>query len=115
MPTNPGNDNSARALAEPHASLRSALLEATVSLAYVEGFDGISLRSVSGRIGKSTTVIFQHFGGRQGLIDAALDHERPQWVEGGGICDIPTVCTLRSTGSSGQEPTFGGSLLDIGE
>lgn len=55
-------------------SVRQALLEATLALAYTGGFDGISLRSVSGEIGKSTTVIFQNFGGRQGLLDAALDH-----------------------------------------
>lgn len=78
MPTPPRNDTSAPTSAEPQASLRSALLEATVGLAYTEGFDGISLRSVSGRIGKSTTVIFQHFGGRQGLIDAALGHALEQ-------------------------------------
>lgn len=54
--------------------LREPLLEATLRLAYTGGFDSISLRSVSGDIGKSTTVIFQNFGGRQGLIDAALDH-----------------------------------------
>ncbi|MEE4454555.1 TetR/AcrR family transcriptional regulator [Novosphingobium resinovorum] len=74
MPMNPRSDNTPPTVADPQVSLRSALLEATVGLAYTEGFDGISLRSVSGKISKSTTVIFQHFGGRQGLIDAALDH-----------------------------------------
>lgn len=54
--------------------VRDALLGAAQQIAADQGFDGISLRSVAAAVGKSTTVIFQNFGGRQGLIDAALDH-----------------------------------------
>lgn len=68
------DDASASANDDTPPSVRHALLEATLALVYIGGFDGISLRSVSGEIGKSTTTIFQNFGGRQGLLDAALDH-----------------------------------------
>jgi len=72
--TSSSRDNPKSPSPDAKASLRHALLEATLRMAYEDGFDGVSLRSVSAQVGKSTTVIFQHFGGRQGLIDAALDH-----------------------------------------
>ncbi|CAN5406632.1 hypothetical protein BH10PSE12_BH10PSE12_25470 [soil metagenome] len=56
------------------AGLRIALLEATEALIVTHGIEGVSLRAVSAAAGKSTTVIFQHFGGKEGLLLASVEH-----------------------------------------
>jgi AcrR family transcriptional regulator len=55
-------------------SQRKALLDACLDLAADEGLLGVSLRSIAAGAGRSTTVIFQHFGDKQSLLEATLEH-----------------------------------------
>lgn len=48
------------------------LLAATQRLAVDNGLEDVSLRAVSAAVGKSTTVVFQHFGSKEGLLLASI-------------------------------------------
>ena len=60
----------ARARDEQRRQLRSAILEAAADLLADQGFDGMSVRAIAGRVGASTKVIYSHFGGRPGIVEA---------------------------------------------
>lgn len=52
---------------------RQALLEAAVSIGAERGLRGLTLRAVAARAGVDNSLIRRHFGGREGLLGAALD------------------------------------------
>lgn len=52
---------------------RQALLEAAVTVAAERGLRGLTLRAVAERAGVDNSLIVRHFGGRDGLLQAALD------------------------------------------
>jgi len=54
--------------------LRAALIDATIDDIANHGLEAVSLRRISAAVGRSTTAIFQHFGGKSGLLRASLDH-----------------------------------------
>lgn len=55
-------------------ALRHVLLDATEALAASNGIEGVALRAVAVAAGKSTTAIFQHFGSKEGLLLASIEH-----------------------------------------
>lgn len=50
--------------------LRSAILGAAADLLADQGFDAMSVRAIAGRVGASTKVIYSHFGGKSGIVEA---------------------------------------------
>lgn len=52
---------------------RQSLLEAAVTVAAERGLRGLTLRAVAERAGVDNSLIVRHFGGRDGLLHAALD------------------------------------------
>ena len=54
--------------------MRQALVQLTVEEAACRGLEGISLRQIAKAASTSTTVIFQNFDGKSGLIAAAAEH-----------------------------------------
>lgn len=52
---------------------RQALLEAAVEIGAERGLRGLTLRAVAERAGVNNALIVRHFGGRDGLLEAALD------------------------------------------
>lgn len=54
--------------------LRVALIEAAIEELAHHGLEAVSLRRVAAAIGRSTTTVFQHFGGKSGLLEASLEH-----------------------------------------
>ncbi|MDQ1229711.1 TetR/AcrR family transcriptional regulator [Sphingomonas sp. SORGH_AS_0879] len=59
----------ARQLDDP----RELLIDATIALVAENGLAAFSLRTVSAAIGRSTGVVFHHFGGKDGLLAAAAE------------------------------------------
>jgi len=59
-------------VAQPRGQVtREDLLQAALSVIADHGIDGLNVRAVSKLAGCSTTGIYTHFGGKQGLLDAA--------------------------------------------
>ncbi len=50
--------------------LRAAILDAAASLLSDRGLDDMSVRAIASRVGSSTKVIYSHFGGKPGIVDA---------------------------------------------
>ena len=69
MDSSPEFDYS-RSREEQRRALRSAILQAAASLLADQGLPGMSVRAIAGRIGASTKVIYSHFGGKPGIIEA---------------------------------------------
>lgn len=55
------------------SNLRDDLLAATEHAIATAGIENVSLRAVSAAVGKSTTVVFQNFGSKEGLLLAAAE------------------------------------------
>lgn len=66
-------------IAMPHTppiagqEVRTVLIAATQQLVLQRGLHGLSLRAVAAAVGRSTTSVFQHFGSREALLQAALE------------------------------------------
>lgn len=56
-----------------YGSGRVALLEAAVAIGAERGLRGLTLRAVAERAGVDNALVVRHFGGRDGLLQAALD------------------------------------------
>ena len=56
------------------AQTRGDSLSAAAALFAERGFDGASLGAIAGRAGISAAALCHHFGSKQGLYDAAIDH-----------------------------------------
>ncbi|MCK9504615.1 MAG: TetR family transcriptional regulator [Porticoccaceae bacterium] len=54
------------------SSLRDILIDQTIHAVAEKGFEDISLRAVTSDAGCSTAAVFQYFGSKAGLIDAAM-------------------------------------------
>ncbi|MGF7146718.1 AcrR family transcriptional regulator [Sphingomonas zeicaulis] len=52
--------------------LRADLISATLAAVATAGIDSLSLRAITATVGKSTTAVFQHFGGKDGLLLATM-------------------------------------------
>lgn len=50
--------------------VKEAILDNALSIAIEEGFDALSIRKISGRMGYSTGVIYYHYQDKQEIIDA---------------------------------------------
>lgn len=53
--------------------LRARLLEEAGGIVAAVGLDGLSLRTLAGRCGTSTTAVYSLFGGKDGLLTALFD------------------------------------------
>ena len=53
---------------------KEALLEAAASLFAEKGFESVSLREVTARAGVNVASVKYHFGSREGLLDAVVEH-----------------------------------------
>lgn len=53
--------------------MHGRLIAATQALAVRNGMEDVSLRAASAAVGKSTTVVFQHFGSKEGLLLASME------------------------------------------
>jgi AcrR family transcriptional regulator len=53
--------------------IRAALIDATIAELAGYGLEAVSLRRVAAAVGRSTTAIFQHFGGKAGMLGASLE------------------------------------------
>lgn len=89
-------------MAEPHRTeIRDALLAASLTLTARQGAEGFSLRAIAAAAGRSTTVIFQQFGSKEGLLRATLAHaltlcEKRQEAVLAALDDMPrNPATLR--------------------
>lgn len=60
----------ARSREDQRRALRSAILEAAAQLLADRGIEHMSVRAIAGRVGASTKVIYSHFGGKPGIIEA---------------------------------------------
>lgn len=63
-----------RARADAATLTRTAILEATMSLAFEKATAKVSLGDVAGRTGVSVQTVLRHFGSRDGLLDEAVRH-----------------------------------------
>ncbi|KZM68195.1 TetR/AcrR family transcriptional regulator [Nocardia terpenica] len=59
---------------------RASVLDAVVSLASVEGLDGLSLSQLAARLDVTKSALFTHWRGKEELQLAALEHASTQWV-----------------------------------
>ncbi|ATL72108.1 TetR/AcrR family transcriptional regulator [Nocardia terpenica] len=59
---------------------RASVLDAVVSLASVEGLDGLSLSRLAAQLDITKSALFTHWRGKEELQLAALEHARAQWV-----------------------------------
>lgn len=55
---------------EQRMRLRSAILEAAAQLLADQGLDNVSVRAIADQVGASTKVIYSHFGGKPGIVEA---------------------------------------------
>ena len=55
------------------AGVKAELLNATRRLVLENGIERLSLRTVTAAIGKTTSAVFQHFGGRDALLTALCE------------------------------------------
>ncbi|GAA1301231.1 TetR family transcriptional regulator [Planotetraspora silvatica] len=60
---------------------RQAVLDCAVSLASVEGIDGLSLARLAQTLGVSKSGLFAHWPDKQRLQLAIVEHARQQWIE----------------------------------
>jgi AcrR family transcriptional regulator len=66
---------------ERGARTRTAVLDAAVAVASVDGLDGLSLAQLAGRLGLSKSGLFAHWPDKQQLQLDVVEHARRQWVE----------------------------------
>ena len=59
--------------AERRAETRAALVAAAAELFADQGFDAVSVDSVSAAAGRTSGAVYDHFGSKQGLLLAVLD------------------------------------------
>lgn len=52
---------------------RGAILESTIALLRVRGFDGFSVRDIAARAGVNVALINYYYSSKDGLLDAAID------------------------------------------
>lgn len=55
---------------EQRRALRAAMLDAATRLLSDGGFDAMSVRAIAQEVGASTRVIYSHFGGKPGIVEA---------------------------------------------
>ena len=60
---------------------KTAVLDAAVGIASVEGLDGMSLAQLASALGVSKSGLFAHWPDKQSLQLAVVDQARQQWVE----------------------------------
>jgi AcrR family transcriptional regulator len=60
------------------ARRRQQLLDVTSEIVAEQGFRGVSIQSVARRAGLSRPIVYEHFGGLQGLLVALVEHEMAQ-------------------------------------
>lgn len=60
---------------ERSQQLKEAILDAALAIAIDEGFDALSIRKISSRMGYSTGIIYYHYVDKQAIIDAIQDRE----------------------------------------
>lgn len=59
---------------------RRRLLEATTEIAAERGYDGTSIALVTKRSGLPASSVYWHFGSKDELLAAAIDHSYQQWL-----------------------------------
>ncbi|MCD9026967.1 TetR/AcrR family transcriptional regulator [Luteimonas sp. BDR2-5] len=72
MPTSPS--------ASKGATTREAILDRAYALACVHGLEGLTIGSLAGQVGMSKSGVFAHFGSREDLQLAVLDHAGQRFV-----------------------------------
>ena len=55
-----------------HGNLKEAAVETALAMVEKEGFDAITLRELSARIGASRTAIYRHFENKEALMQAVM-------------------------------------------
>lgn len=75
-----------------HPPSRQALLEAAIDALAIEGPDGVSIEGVARRAGYNKSLVYRHFGGREGLYTAAL---AAALVDDSPWHDLPTTAQAR--------------------
>ncbi|WP_232667386.1 TetR/AcrR family transcriptional regulator [Pseudonocardia sp. TRM90224] len=58
---------------QARAQLRAELLGAARELAEAGGYDGVTVRQVAERVGYTTPVVYEYFGGKRALLLAVVD------------------------------------------
>ncbi|HWL44084.1 MAG TPA: TetR/AcrR family transcriptional regulator [Ilumatobacter sp.] len=53
-----------------HTEMQQALLDAALAVLREQGAAGLTVRNITARAGCSTSAIYTHFGGKQGLVEA---------------------------------------------
>ncbi len=61
-------------MARPPSDIRDRLIRAALVHFSKSGVDGASLRTVAADAGSSVGMISYHFGGKEGLVDALIEH-----------------------------------------
>ncbi len=60
---------------------RAQLLDVGLALFAERGYDGTSVEEVAARAGVSKPVVYEHFGGKEGLYDVVVEREVSQLLE----------------------------------
>lgn len=63
---------------------RRAILEATLAIASERGYDGTTVALVTQRTGLPASSIYWHFGNKDKLLAATLEHSYVEWRDGMG-------------------------------
>jgi AcrR family transcriptional regulator len=58
----------------PYGHGRQAILDATIAVVAESGLRGLTYRAVAARAGVNNSLVAHHFGSRDGLVEAALEH-----------------------------------------
>ena len=77
---------------------REQLLDVGRSLFAEKGFDGTSIEEIAARAGVTKPVVYEHFGGKEGLYAVVVDREISRMLETvTGACPAapPASCSSR--------------------
>ena len=66
---------------------RERILEAAVRIASVHGYDGTTIKRISEESGLPPSSLYWHFGSKDKLLAAALEHGYRQWSRGLAVAD----------------------------
>jgi AcrR family transcriptional regulator len=78
---------------------RRAIIDAAAQMLADEGEAGLSVRRVAQQVGASTMVVYTHFGDKDGMIDAVLEHAFGGFAAAlGGVSEADPWVHLRALG-----------------
>ena len=68
------------------AERRAQLIDVGRKLFAEKGFDGTSVEEIASKAGVSKPVVYEHFGGKEGLYAVVVDREMQRLLTGVTVC-----------------------------